>query len=304
MDSDRVLGIDIGGTLIKSALVDTSDGSVTCTRTHATVAERDALLGQLRTIIEQHLSTCRPSAIGVATPGVVDPATGTVAGGAPNIEGWEKVPLADITSSRTGMPVTVCNDGDAMGYGEYRYGAAAGCGDVVFVCVGTGIGGCIIRHGELLTGRGGRGGEIGCIPFMAEGRKCSCGARGCWEEYASTSAMARAYREMSGIEADGRRIVELYRHGDPAAREVFERQCRYLGRGIAGLINIFAPQAVVVGGGISESGTDFIEKVSDAAFASALPACAGGTRIMAAALGGSAGMVGAAALAAGKYRGN
>lgn len=296
-----VLGIDIGGTAIKSAMVDTADGTVTAQWTCPTVPAKEALLQQLSGIISSAVAKYDPSAIGIATPGVVDTTRGVVAAGAPNIEGWTNVRLAELIGNETGLPVSICNDGDAMGFGELRYGAADGFKDVVFVSVGTGIGGAVILQGKLLSGRGGRGGEIGCIPFMAGGRRCSCGASGCWEEYASTSAMVRAYREKTGLQADGRRIVELYRQGDPAAVEVFHLECEYLGRGIAGLINIFAPEVVVVGGGISESGPEFIEKVSDAAFASALTACSDGTRITAARLGNLAGVVGAAAFASDKF---
>ena len=295
------LGIDLGGTYIKYAVV-REDGNIFMEGKCPTKSGRDDLLEQLSEIVGDSVRQAADNGFelvgaGIGTPGIIDGSGKVLLGGSPNLKDWENVPLAEYIESRHSIPVKLCNDANAMGLGEYAFGAGRGFSDVVFISVGTGIGGAVIIGDKMMTGYQNRGAELGCIPFNVEdGAQCGCGAAGCWEAYASTAAMLRFYARRTGEEISGKELMRRYEAGEQAAREVFEKECYYLGRGIAGLINIFAPQRVVIGGGISEAGSFFADKVAQAAFDSAIDDCSINTEICVAEMGNHAGMVGAACL--------
>lgn len=241
--------------------------------------------------------------IGIGTPGIVDETNRKVLGGAENIVGWENVDLADIMEKVTGLKVQVGNDANMMGLGETLFGAGKGMKNVVFVTVGTGIGGAVVIDGKLFNGFANRGTELGHVPLIANGEECACGSVGCLEHYASTSALVRRFCKRAKEagrtfteEVNGEVIVRLYKENDPIAVESLNEHCDFLGHGIGGFINIFSPQLIVVGGGLSEAGDFYIQKVSERAMRYAIPDCAVNTRIMAATLGNKAGCLGAAAL--------
>lgn len=191
-----------------------------------------------------------------------------------------------------------------MGLGETMYGAGKGATHVVFLTVGTGIGGAVVINGKLFNGFANRGTELGHVPLIANGEPCACGSVGCLEHYASTSALVRRFSKRiaeagisyPGEEINGELIVRLYKQGDKIATESLEEHCDFLGHGIAGFINTFSPQKIVIGGGLSEAGDFYIRKVSEKAHRYAISDCAVNTEIMAAALGNKAGSIGAASL--------
>ena len=191
-----------------------------------------------------------------------------------------------------------------MGLGETMYGAGQGATHVVFLTVGTGIGGAVVIDGKLFNGYANRGTELGHVPLIANGEPCACGSVGCLEHYASTSALVHRFSQRiidAGIsypneEINGELIVRLYKQGDKIAQLSLEEHCDFLGHGIAGFINIFSPQKIVIGGGLSEAGDFYIQKVSEKAHSYAIPDCAVNTQIIAAALGNKAGSIGAASL--------
>ncbi len=307
MNQKVAIGLDLGGTNIKYSLVD-NRGSFLFEGWMPSLGEvsSTAVLEQLwaaasACVAEAERLGFTPVGIGVGSPGIVDPAERIVIGGAENIVDWQMVPVADFLESKLGLPVRVCNDANLMGLGEASFGAAKGCSDVLFLTVGTGIGGAVIINGKLFGGFNNRGTELGHIPLIANGEKCACGSVGCFETYASTAALVRQFRERAGSlfgdePIDGKLVVSLYRAGDPLATQVMNEHFFYLGRGIAGLINIFSPQRVVVGGGISEAGDFYVNKVSDMAFRYAMPECSENTQIVSAQLGNKAGCLGAAQL--------
>ena len=204
----------------------------------------------------------------------------------------------------TGLPTQLGNDANLMGLGETMYGAGNGATHVVFLTVGTGIGGAVIIDGKLFNGYANRGTELGHVPLIANGEPCACGSIGCLEHYASTAALVRRFSKRiaeAGIsypneEINGELIVRLYKQGDKIAAESLNEHCDFLGHGIAGFINIFSPQRVVIGRGLSEAGDFYIQKVSEKALRYAIPDCAVNTEIMAASLGNKAGSIGAASL--------
>lgn len=304
----HAIGIDLGGTFIKSALVN-KEGNTIIEHTvpsHGNVS-KGAVILQLSKAIEKVIHFVKKHdkeviGVGIGTPGIIDHTERIVLGGAENIKGWENLPLAEILEKEFKFPVILANDANMMGLGETIYGAAKGFRDVVFITVGTGIGGAVIIDGKLFNGFDNRGTELGHVPLIANGKPCECGSVGCLESYASTSALVNDFsKRYAGNEiVNGRLIVKLYKEGDAIATECLEQHCDYLGHGIAGFINIFSPQKVVIGGGLSEAGNFYIEKVREKAMRYAMHECAVNTNIVAARLGNKAGYIGAAAAVFGK----
>lgn len=308
MTQKLAIGIDLGGTSLKYALIGQSgmflfEGKLPSKAdesAEAVIGQILKAIGEVRTFASsQRLSI---AGIGIGTPGIISRDNRTVLGGAENIKGWENLPLADRIEAETGLPVHVGNDANLMGLGETLFGAGKGASDVVFITVGTGIGGAVVIDGKLFNGFANRGTELGHVPLIANGEPCACGSVGCLEHYASTAALIRRFKERAtkagrSLPADvnGEVIVRLYKEGDALAVESMDEHCDFLGHGIGGFINIFSPQRVVIGGGLSEAGEFYINKVAERAFSYAIPDCAKNTRVMAATLGNKAGCLGAAA---------
>ena len=306
------IGLDLGGTSIKYALVD-EEGQIMHQdiRPSSATVSAEAVIDQLCKCIEDiegFLSSkegIELKGIGIATPGIIDETNRIVLGGAENIQGWENIPLARIIEEKTQLRTVVANDANAMGLGETMFGAGRNFKHIVFITVGTGIGGAVIIDGKLFNGYANRGTELGHVPFIANGVPCACGSVGCLEAYASTSALVRFFTNEcieQGIKVqesnmNGEFIAARYREGDPLAVKWLNKHCDYLGHGVAGFINTFSPQLIVIGGGLPEAGNFYIEKVREAAFRYAMKDCAKNTEIVVAQLGNRAGTIGAASLA-------
>lgn len=310
MEKEYAIGIDLGGTSVKYALID-NEGVFYFQGKLPSKADVSAetVIGQLVTAINEVKAFAQEqgyqiNGIGIGTPGIVDSTSRIVLGGAENINGWENIHLADRIEKETGLPALLGNDANLMGLGETMYGAGQGATHVVFLTVGTGIGGAVVIDGKLFNGYANRGTELGHVPLIANGEPCACGSVGCLEHYASTSALVRRFSQRitdadisyPNEEINGELIVRLYKQGDKIAQLSLEEHCDFLGHGIAGFINIFSPQKVVIGGGLSEAGDFYIQKVSEKARGYAIPDCAVNTQIIAAALGNKAGSIGAASL--------
>lgn len=310
MSKTYAIGIDLGGTSVKYALID-NEGVFHFQGKLPSKADvsAEAVIGQLVAASKETMASAQQlgvavEGIGIGTPGIVDETNRIVLGGAENIKGWENLNLADRIEAETGLPVQMGNDANLMGLGETMYGAGQGARNVVFLTIGTGIGGAVVIDGKLFNGFANRGTELGHVPLIANGEPCACGSVGCLEHYASTSALVRRFSKRaseSGIsfpneEINGELIVRLYKEGDKLATESLEEHCDFLGHGIAGFINIFSPQRIVIGGGLSEAGDFYIQKVSEKAHRYAMADCSVNTRIMAASLGNKAGSIGAASL--------
>jgi glucokinase len=220
-------------------------------------------------------------------------------GGADNLSGWENIDLGEIFSSKFNVPVLADNDANVMGLGEVAFGSAKDCTDVIFITVGTGIGGAIVAGGKLYGGYKNRGAELGHVTINTKGVDCNCGGRGCLEAYASTQALIEQYAKATGknVEAvDGHYIVKKFHEGEKEAVKCMEEHTDYLGHGIAGFINTFAPQKVVIGGGISEAGQFYIDMIKKSALDYAMPDCSPNTDVVGATLGNNAGCLGAASM--------
>ncbi len=296
-------GIDLGGTFVKFALVSEQgeilfEGKLSI----GGKATREDTLSTLKKAIYQVKQNADNAGltltgIGIGSPGIVY--EGVVIGGADNLDRWENIDLSGIFSAEFGLPVLADNDANVMGLGEVAFGAASQCTDVIFLTVGTGIGGAIVMNGILYGGYKNHGAELGHIAIDHNGIECSCGGKGCLEAYASTNALIARFAQLAGIDADqvdGYHIVRKFREGDPAAMTAMREHTDYLGHGVASFINTFAPQKVVIGGGISEAGQFYINMIKKAAFRYAMPACSKYTDVVAASLGNRAGCLGAASL--------
>lgn len=208
------------------------------------------------------------SAIGLGAPGISNPETGIVYR-SPNLPDWHGVPLQDIVAKRLGKKVFLINDANAAALGEMEYGAARGCRNFIYITISTGIGGGIIIDGNLYTGANSMAGEIGHMTIEPDGLPCNCGGSGCWELYASGSAIARRAREdiqsgkktrlleLSGGDLnkiDAPLIEKAAKQKDALARKLIAETARYLGIGFGSIINIFNPDMIIIGGGLSKMG--------------------------------------------------
>jgi glucokinase len=304
----RAIGIDIGGTKIAGLLVG-EDGTVHERIERDTPAEDvDATLERVHAVGAELASEA--AAVGIGAAGMVDFDEGVMRS-APNLA-WREVPIRDLISERLGLPCLLDNDANAAAWGEFRFGAASRYEEAVLVVtVGTGIGGGIIADGRLYRGAHGFAAEIGHIIVEPDGPLCGCGNRGCWEQVASGRALdrfgAQAAREdrtiliarmAAGSPVTGRHVADAAGQGDATAMAIFDRVGSRLGEGIAGLVNVLDPEAVVVGGGVAEEG-ELILDPARRAFLEAVeaPDHRPEVPILQAALGNDAGAIGAAALA-------
>lgn len=306
------IGVDIGGTKIAAGVVD-EEGAILETSTVPTppTAEGviDAIAEAVRTVSTGH----EIEAVGIGAAGYVDDKRATVLF-APNIK-WRSEPLKDKVEQRVGLPVVVENDANAAAWGEYRFGAGQGHDDVVCITLGTGLGGGIIIGGKLHRGRFGVAAEFGHVRVVPDGLLCGCGSQGCWEQYASGRALVRYARQRAnatpenakillalgdgtpeGIE--GRHISQAARQGCPVAVDSFRELARWAGAGLADLASLFDPSAFIVGGGVSDEGDLVLEPIRKS-FRRWLVGSQWRphAQVLAAQLGGRAGLVGAADLA-------
>ena len=304
------VGIDVGGTKIASLLVDRNgailDRDVRPTPAHEQEATLQAMEASSRAVL-----TAEVAAIGISAAGLVEAGTGIMRY-APNLS-WRDAPLVERIGGTFGLPTVADNDNNAAAWGEYRFGIGRGHANILFVGVGTGIGGGIIADGALLRGAHGFAAEIGHTIVEPDGPVCGCGNHGCWEQVASGSAIVRDARaavmkhphsllvKLSGgdpAHVTGSMVTEAARQGDTVSRGILNEVGHRLGQGIAGLVNVLDPELVIVGGGVSEAGdlllaparTAYSRSVEGGAFRPDVP-------ILAASLVNDAGGIGAATMA-------
>jgi glucokinase len=306
-------GIDVGGTKILGGVVDESGSIVEELRVESPATSAEAIEEVIEGLVVELASRHEISCVGVGAAGYIDKRRAVVMF-APNIA-WRDVDLKGDLEQRTGLPVVVENDANAAAWGEFRYGAGHDVDDLLLVTVGTGVGGGVVLDGSLYRGAFGVGAEIGHMRVVPDGILCGCGNRGCYEQYASGSALVREARgavragsllardllDRAGGDPDritGPLITEAARAGDPFAVEQLASLGRWLGEGIASLTAVLDPAVVVIGGGVSEAG-DLLLGPARAAFGSQLTGR--GHRpvleIRKARLGNRAGLIGAADLA-------
>lgn len=311
-----VLALDIGGTQTRAALVDAGGHMLARRRIDTQVHDGPpAVIARIVAIAREVSEGIPGSAIagvGVAAPGPVDPWTGIVYN-PPNMPGWDRIHLKDLLQAELGVPTYVGNDANLAGLGEHRYGAGVGVSHLVYLTVSTGIGGGVIVAGRLLLGADGLAGEVGHMTLEAEGPRCNCGNIGCLEVLAAGPAVARqgaaalsrgkapglsALAQAQDGQVTAKLVVAAARSGDAAAHAIVKRAGFYLGVGVVNLVHLFNPQLVVIGGGFAiGAGEMLFEPVRRTVQERAMPPFVKALRIVPAALGDDAGLMGAAALA-------
>lgn len=314
------LGIDLGGTNIATGILDENmkiirKGSVPTGRDrHYSEIIRDMALLALKLIDETGLSVKDIPYIGIGSPGIADRENGILLFNG-NLR-FNHVPIRQEMQKSIPLPVYLENDANCAALAEGLVGAARDVEDSITVTLGTGIGGGVILGNRIFTGFNGMAGEIGHTVIRLEGEKCTCGRDGCWEAYASATALIRQTRRAAEADPDSaiHRLVQgnldnisaktafdAMREGDPTGIKVVNQYIRYLAEGIANMINIFQPSKIVIGGGISKEGENLLqplrEVVRELSFFGTgdIPQ----TRIVCAETGNDAGIIGAAMLGAG-----
>ena len=287
----QVLGIDLGGSAIKLGRFN-QDGRCLQALTVPTPypAAPEAVLVAMLEAIAQIDPDQQAGAIGVGTPGPTD-ATGRIARVAINLEGWHDVPLADWLEAKTERPTVLANDANCAGLGEAWLGAGRWYRNLILLTLGTGVGGAIILDGKLFTGHHGAAGELGLITLNPDGPPCKSGNRGSLEQYASVQAI----RRRTGLEPDV--LSTLATTGDAKALAFWQEYGRDLGAGLASLVYVLTPEAIVIGGGISASANLFFPAMQAEIEQRVLPSSRAGLQLLRAELGNQAGIVGAARLA-------
>lgn len=242
------LVIDIGGTAIKAGM-STPDGALHDTREIASDGKEGAaaLLERLYGVIEQYSGYDK---IGISTAGQVDVNKGVIVFANENIPGYTGTKLRELIHTRFHVPVCVENDVNAAALGEGHYGAARDFSDFLCLTFGTGVGGAIVINGNVYRGCAGVAGEFGHLVTHADGRACACGQEGCYEQYASTTALVRAAKEVEPSWNNGRALFAALTEKDARAEQVVDRWIDEIILGLASLVHIFNPACIVAGGGI------------------------------------------------------
>ena len=290
----EVIGIDLGGTAIKLGRF-RQDG--TCCQSLSLPTPQPATPTAVVEVMVEAINSLNSKeashqavAIGVGTPGPTD-ADGRIARVAINLANWQDVPLADWLEAKTGCPTVLANDANCAGLGEAWLGAGRQFRNLILLTLGTGVGGAIILDGKLFTGHQGAAGELGLITLNPDGPMCNSGNQGSLEQYASVQAIRRCTGKEPNV------LGVMAREGNKSALEFWESYGRNLGAGLASLIYVLTPEAIVIGGGVSASAEFFFPAALAEIERRVLYSSRAGLQLLTAELGNQAGMVGAAKLA-------
>jgi len=307
------IGVDVGGTKVAAGVVDERGRIVEKLKRDTPAANPDSTIDVIAAVVNELQARYDVAAVGVGAAGFVDQTRSTVLF-APNLA-WRDEPVKKLVEERIGRPVVVENDANAAAWAESKLGAARGQQHVVLITVGTGIGAGLVLDGRLYRGRFGAAGEPGHYRVVPDGRLCGCGNRGCWEQYASGSALVAEARDFArrtpegaarmlqlgsggadGI--DGPAVTRAAREGDVAAVRCFDTIGSWLGAGLADLAAILDPGCFVIGGGVSDAG-DLLLGPARAAYETGLTGRSYRqlAEVRLAELGPDAGLIGAADLA-------
>ncbi|MEI7475232.1 MAG: ROK family protein [bacterium] len=315
MDKKYRIGVDLGGTNVKIAIVD-EKGHIAYSSSEPTRAEMgykytiQNIINLIKTSLkETDISKDAIGGIGVGCPGQIDSENGIVRL-LPNIPGWVNVPLTDIMEEEFGIKTCVDNDVRCATLGEMAFGAGKGLKNIICITVGTGIGSGIVVNGKLARGASGTAGEIGHMMLQDHmGPICGCGNTGCLEALASgptivqmaneylMSGKSTKFRELAVNTPISPRIVaEAAEMGDQVAKRIFEINGYWIGIGMANLVNILNPEAIIVGGGVAQAGDLLLEPIRKVIKERALSIPGEAVKVVAAELGESAGIIGASLL--------
>jgi glucokinase len=308
------IGVDVGGTKVLGGVVDASGRVLASSRRETPREGGIELTKTIAAVALELMQDDSISAVGVSAAGFVSSDRKTMLA-TPNIADWNGVQLDLELTKLIGLPVRIENDANAAAWGEAKFGAGRNQAHMMMLTIGTGVGGGIVVNNELYRGAFGIAAEFGHLRVVPEGHLCGCGARGCFEQYASGSALRRHAREAISASPDlarnllargdgtidgltGQAITDAAREGDAVALAAFQTTAQYLGAGIASLAVLLDPSCVVIGGGVIDAGEILLAPTREAMkrympFAGKHPY----PQIVAAELGNEAGLVGVADLA-------
>lgn len=322
MNPPLAIGIDLGGTNTKAAIVD-RNGNILHRLEQPTEASRGPgpVIEDLAILVRrlrqfsfspspfqgesrgEGVVSERIVGIGLATPGPLDLREGRIIHGA-NLPAWKDVPIRDLLQQKTGLAVTLENDGNAAAFGEYRFGAGRGRENLVMLTLGTGVGAGVILNGRILHGHFDNAAELGHMIVVVDGLPCPCGQRGCLEQYASANAVVRRVlnanlsrdrNEAGTIRAED--VAQAAANGDPLCERVWDEACLYLAVACVNIQHAFNPTRVVLGGGLSNAGGQLLDRVNAHFRKHTWSLHTDAPEIVLAQLGPDAGVMGAAALA-------
>lgn len=254
--------IDIGGTFIKYGVLD-QEGLFLFHGSVPTDAQSGSkkLVAKLLGLCDQMMKDFEIEGIAISSAGQIDALKGVVVFATDNLPGYTGTRLAELVSGHTGLPVKIENDVNCTALGESWKGAARGVENFLCVTIGTGVGGALFLNGKLYNGAGFSAGEIGHMVLYPNGRNCTCGSRGCYEQYASSSALYRLIREEFREPIGMKGFFELVKSKDSKALLLFEEWVDDLTTGLQSLIHLFNPELIVIGGGISAQGNVLVEAI-------------------------------------------
>lgn len=309
------VGIDLGGTKIAGALVDETGAILRRDRLDTQARQGpEAVIGQLVEIVARLTEdACAPvEGIGVAAPGPLDSRSGVVFS-PPNLAGWSNVPLQQILEDRLGIPVKLENDANAAAWGEYWFGAGGKKGTMVYLTISTGVGSGLVLDGRLYRGENTFAGELGHTIVDPQGPLCGCGRQGCLEalvsgtaiasfgQAADPSSMIRSLASSDGGSVRAEHVFAAYRKGDEQAVRIIHQTVRYLAIGLSNLIHLVNPGLIVLGGGVTRAGDVLFPLLRKQLTTYLMEPFRETCRVVPAALGEDAGLLGAAALWKGEW---
>ncbi len=296
-----IVGIDLGGTNLKIALLDSGlrikDRRVLSTRDFIS---KEGLIGAIvdsikKIITDNRLKRPDILGVGLGLPGPIDVKSGIVHF-FPNIPGWKKVGLKRILQDRLKLPVALDNDANLMSLAEARLGAAEGYKAVVCITLGTGVGAGIVIDSKLYRGPGFAAGEIGHMPINEKGPRCNCGGIACLEAYIGNNRILRQAKKIFKRDIPLEELSSLANKQNKKAVKIWQEAGRRLGVALAGVVNLLNPDVIVVGGGVAGAGRVLFDSIRETISKRAMPVQAGNVRVLKARLGNDAGLIGAAIL--------
>lgn len=316
MEDKKIIGIDLGGTTAKFAIL-TQQGEIQTKWSIETNISNNGeqIVPDMIESIKHHLELYQLTTkdllgIGMGSPGTVDRKNGTVVG-AYNLN-WKTIqPIKQQFEEELGLPFFIDNDANVAALGEQWVGAGNNEPNVVFITLGTGVGGGLISDGNLLHGAIDAAGEIGHLTIEANGYECTCGKKGCLEQYTSATGIVRMARDMSeeyagdselkyqiddGQQINAKLVFDLAKDNDRFALSVVDRAANYLGISLSNVANLLNPSTIVLGGGVSRAGQFLADKVEEEIQQYLFPTIRNTTKIKIAELGNDAGVIGAASL--------
>lgn len=301
------LGIDLGGTFARAAVVDPEGRVLASAKSALTDRAPEAVTETIVEAARQAISAAGAEAVGACGVGVAGQLVGDrgIVALAPNL-GWRDVPLAELLANRLERPVKLVNDLRAAAWGEFCAGAGKGTQDILVVFVGSGVGSAIISGGRIVNGAANIAGEFGHIKVVADGRRCGCGENGCLEAYAGGHNLIAQMKEAIGQRVtllskaamlSPATLVEAMEQGDEAAKEIFDRAAMHLALAVANYVTVLNPARVILGGGVLAHAPRLRDQIEQGIHKHTLNSARQCAQVVSAALGDDAGIIGAGLLA-------